>query len=162
MTNRMFLPFDKNGTEHHLLDEDGDGLDDRDHAPHVDEAAELRKEVEALTKRNHMNRALSAEIAVLVERAKALNPNPSPNPSPDPSPNPNPTAVNPKPQPKSNPSQGANLNPNPNQGARGAQGARASRLRADALDCHAHDPLAPWRAAARAAHRVGRHLPLTL
>ena len=72
MTNRMFLPFDKNGTEHHLLDEDGDGLDDRDHAPHVDEAAELRKEVEALTKRNHMNRALSAEIAVLVERAKAL------------------------------------------------------------------------------------------
>ena len=66
MTAQMLLPFDNNGSDP-LLDEDGD-----EHAPHFDEAAELRKEVEALTKRNKMGRALSAEIATLVERAKTL------------------------------------------------------------------------------------------
>ena len=64
MTNRLLLPSDNNDP---LLDEDGD-----EHAPHADEAAELRKEVEALTKKNNMSRALSSEIATLVERAKAL------------------------------------------------------------------------------------------
>ena len=72
MTNRMFLPFDKNGTEHHLLDEDGDGLDDRDHAPHVDEAAELRKEVEALTKRSALTLTLTLTLALTLTLTLAL------------------------------------------------------------------------------------------
>jgi len=64
LTNKMLLPSDSNDP---LLDEDGD-----EHPPHVDEAAELRKEVEELAKKNNMSRALSSEIATIVERAKAL------------------------------------------------------------------------------------------
>ena len=64
VSNTMFLRFD-NPSE--LL------LDEEEHtSTHTDPAAELRQEGEELAKRNNMNRALAAEIAAIVERAKAL------------------------------------------------------------------------------------------
>ena len=67
MSHQMFMPFHNSGS-----DSEGEHEDEHGHAPHVDDAAAIRKDVAELTQRNHMSRALSAEIETLVERAKAL------------------------------------------------------------------------------------------